>query len=130
MTQNFELGGATGSGLSSVINRSQQYVFFVDKNEDVKELYFNGTSWSAFDFTAQTNGAANALAGSGLSASFNENGDPTTVYVGSDSNVHRASGTSSHWYTDQRTTSGTVSNGSGLTALFSGYQDIYYLSTN
>ena len=101
---------ANGSALTSffVENGFTSHVFYIDANQHVQQLFFNGVQWFDQDVTALANGVP-AASGTGITSYFVDVSETSHVYyIGQNQHVYQLFFTGQEWVTQDLT---AISNG-------------------
>ncbi len=90
---------ASGSALTSffVENDRTSHIFYLDVNQHVQQVFFDGAQWIGQDVTALTNGVS-AASGTGLTSYFTDADGTTHVYyIGQNQHVYQLFYNSLQW---------------------------------
>ena len=112
---------ASGSSLaSSTRSDNTDYVSYLDVNQHLNMLIWDGSTWTNKDITVASSALNTATAGSSLTSVAKTNGTLHVFYLGTDHHVYQIFGIGTNWSTEDVTASSqtTVAAGSG-TALTS-----------
>jgi hypothetical protein len=110
-------------------------VYYVDINQHLNELNFNGSAWHNGDLTSASSTTARPSSSTGLSSFTNAAGGISVYYVGSDQSLYEMNFNGSSWHNGNLTAAGTgpsAALNSGITSFLapSGGISVYYISSS